>query len=197
MRLQSARAQLSSAVSDEHKRRQNTQHQKNPSLRLRKNTPLESQKQIKREHLSIMDISADETFKSYLVHKVGPGSFIPSGGTTSAVDPFEVSAQIRQIRRPGLSSVLACRETSDPFVHVANVKFDRSMKLFWKLAVLFWSRGATKPARAKSNDTSEEKERSDPSHWLRPLPPLSNQLPLLLTLQLVMIIFINFSQLRL
>lgn len=43
---------------------------------------------------------------------------------------FEVSAQIRRSRRPnsGLCPVLGCRETADPFVRVANDKFEGSGK---------------------------------------------------------------------
>lgn len=111
---------------------------------------------------------------------MGPDSFIPTGATTSAADPFEVSPQIRPIRRPnsGPCSVPVRREPADPFVHVANVKRDGAIHRVRNSAARFGTQEAAKPARDKSRGTSEEKERRDCSWWLRPLSPLSNQLAL-------------------
>lgn len=183
-RLQSAlpaRAQLSATTS-----REQTRHQKNARLRP-PNSPPESHKAVK--HQLLLDCGQLEASKSYLLHKAGPDSFIATGGTTLAADPFEVSAQIRQIRRPnaGLCSVPGRRETADPFVHVANVKWDRTTNYFVTQQLCSGSQEAAKPARDKSHGTSEEKERRDRSRWLLPLSPLSNQLPLMSSLHMIMI----------
>lgn len=149
-----ARAQLCSAVSDEHKLLQTHNSKRSRGYGL-KTSPLDSQKPLKHEHHSTVDTSADETSDSYLVlRQIAPDSFISPGGATSAVDPFAVSAQTRRIRRPnsGLCPVLECREAADPFVRVADVKFDRTIKVFCERAALLWSQEAAQPARHESDE---------------------------------------------
>lgn len=109
--------------------------------------------------------------------KTAPCSFISPGGATSAVDPLEVSAQIRRTRRPtsGLSPVLGCRGTADPLVRVANDKCEGSEKVLCEPAALFRSQEAAQPARQESDE-----KKGEWTPWPRPLPLLSNQLPLLL-----------------
>lgn len=147
-----------------------TRHQTNPRLRPQ-NSPPESHKPVK--HQLLLDCGQLETSKSYLLHKVGPDSFIPTGGTTSAADPFEVSAQIRQIRRPnaGLCSVPVRRETADPFVRVANAKRDRTIKLVWNSAALFWFPGSSE-ACARQEPRHERGERAEGPFAVAP-PPLA------------------------
>lgn len=136
-----------------------------------KTAPPESHKPV--EHQLLLDCGPLETSKSYLLHKVGPDSFIPTGGTTSAADPFKVSAQTRQIRRPnaGLCSVPVRRGTADPFVHVANVKFDLTIKLVWNSAALFWFRGSGE-ACARQEPRHERGERAERPFAVAP-PPLA------------------------
>lgn len=172
-----ARAQLSSAVSGEHKLLQNTQHQKNPWLRP-ENDPFRFPEAPKtRTQLNCRHFRGQDVRLPYLVlRKIAPDSFISPGGATSAVDPLEVSAQIRRNRRPnsGLCTVLECRERDDPFVRVAYVRFDRTIKVFCELAAaLFWSQEAAQPARHESDKTKRK-------NWLtvRPGPAPSRCCPI-------------------
>lgn len=136
-----------------------------------KTAPPETHKPVK--HQLLLDCGQLETSKAYLLHKVGPDSFIPTGGTTSAADPCEVSAQIRQIRRPsaGLCSVPVRGEPADPFVHVANVKCDRTSKLFCNSAALFWFPGSGE-ACARQEPRHERRERAEGPFAVAP-PPLA------------------------
>lgn len=124
-----------------------------------KTTPFDSQKPLKHE-LNCRHFRGQDVRLPYLVlRKIAPDSFISPGGATSAVDPLEVSAQIRRNRRPnsGLCTVLECRERDDPFVRVAYVRFDRTIKVFCELAAaLFWSQEAAQPARHESDKTKRK-----------------------------------------